>query len=346
MAEIEVTITTVDDRIIDTEGRNANGWLTVRPNKSSEYTNGATYTIALSRTRVRIVDGQLQDTLVLYPTYGAGNVPDTHYIAVFDVNGERFTQYWRLDGSGLASYNLEFGDIEHVIASNSVSEAIENLQGEPDPFTQYFKRSESSSIYTIELADDDLGKLVRVDSATGKIDPSLFDSFPSGTRLLFQQIAPPTGWTRDTAAAFVDAIMVTAAAAAVSVGSGGSGNARTFAHVHTSPAHGHPGSTYPNHNHGLNAHTHGLSSHTHDVNGSGVTVTQFAYPATGTDTYFYHTYSGSGSTAGPSNNTSGAASGDTATDGGGSVTIATAAATINSTSISPKYFEVIVAEKD
>lgn len=328
MAEIEVTITTVDDRIIDTEGRNANGWLTVRPNKSSEYTNGATYTIALSRTRVRIVDGQLQDALVLSPTFGAGNVPETHYIAVFDVNGERFTQYWRLDGSGLASYDLEFGDIELVVASNNISEAIEDLQGEPDPFTQYFKRSESSSVYTVDLADDDLGKLVRTDSATGKIDPSLFDSFPTGTRLLFQQITPPSGWTRDTASAFVDAIMVTAAAVAVSVGSGGSGDARTFAHVHTSPTHNHSGSTYPNHSHSDGSHNHLLNPATPDI------LWAYTSDPGGGFAFFHFTQ------------TPDTASITTNTDGGGSVTIASQAVTINSTSISPKYFEVIVAEKD
>ena len=40
---------------------------------------------------------------------------------------------------------------------------------------------------------------------TSVLDSSLF--FPSGTRLLFQQLTPPTGWTKDTSAAANEAIL-------------------------------------------------------------------------------------------------------------------------------------------
>jgi hypothetical protein len=52
-----------------------------------------------------------------------------------------------------------------------------------------------------------LGKL----QVTSSIDPDVWVSvgpeFPSGTRMPFQQTTPPTGWTKESAAAYNDAVM-------------------------------------------------------------------------------------------------------------------------------------------
>jgi len=96
---------------------------------------------------------------------------------------------------------------------------------------------------------------------------------PAGTRMLFNQPAPPVGWTQEVGAAFNDTSVRTvtgaggATAGSTSWGSwnfGGTFNANAFTiSVAQLPAHNH-GITDPTHNHAVND-----PSHSHGPGGSG-----------------------------------------------------------------------------
>ena len=119
----------------------------------------------------------------------------------------------------------------------------------------------------------------------------VFSGFPSGTKMLFQQAAAPTGWTKDTTHNNKALRVVT--------GTPGSGGSRTFSDVFQNatvtgtvgnttltldqiPTHTH-GITDPGHTHTLTdpGHTHGFTNKTSDTTGdvwlkSGASGT--AYP--------------------------------------------------------------------
>lgn len=65
----------------------------------------------------------------------------------------------------------------------------------------------------------------QLDAALGLTNTGGLASFPSGTRMSFQQTTAPTGWTKDTTAAINDAILRLVTG---TVGSGGTNAFSTF----------------------------------------------------------------------------------------------------------------------
>lgn len=79
-------------------------------------------------------------------------------------------------------------DISSLLVSIDSSDAITAMTG-------YSKPSAGSAITVNDSLNDAIGKLeARLDGAS--------DGFPSGTRMLFQQSAAPTGWTKETGSGY------------------------------------------------------------------------------------------------------------------------------------------------
>lgn len=135
--------------------------------------------------------------------------------------------------------------------------------------------------------------------------------FPTGTRMLFQQAAAPTGWTKETGAAYNKAMV---AGVTGTPGTGGS-NDPTAAHTHTI------------------AHTHSTPHHHHQ--GEDATWSIIAGSAGGSGTI--------SGVVNPGTTTITKGSFVIPTSGGGTTGSSSAA---NSGTWAPKYFEVIVATKD
>jgi hypothetical protein len=140
--------------------------------------------------------------------------------------------------------------------------------------------------------------------------------FPAGTKMIFYQAAPPTGWTKDTS-------HNDKALRVVSGPGGGSGGTHEL-------------STPPS-----TAHKHTVSSHRHaaslaaSVSGSITVDTSSIFGYYPTSGYAFNQPTGGGSFT-----ASGAASGDTEYGGAGDTSITGPA------SFTPKYIDVIVAIKD
>jgi len=156
--------------------------------------------------------------------------------------------------------------------------------------------------------------------------------FAAGTKLVFYQAAPPTGWTKDTS-------NNDKALRVVSGSGGGSGGTDDLSA---------PPST---------AHTHDMSNHTHTVvdptTGSHTLITSEMPAHTHSCTYGTGpTAGGGGEPAGNSATTTGSTGGGGGHThpGGGTVTSATPSTNTSGpstpTAFAPKYIDVIVAIKD
>lgn len=312
---ISIAITTTDARITDANGDNGYGSVRIRPNESYQYDDGVdVIQVTKATVEILIADGQLQSALNLTPNEGASNVPETYYVVDIDVNNTRRREYWVLQNTPTS---LEWGEVTRVPGPYSVaSSSISVHESEENPHDQYVRFADLIDAGTIGTVSDGGGGIPRVDPVTGKLAasfmPTLYDAFPVGTKLLFSGTLP-TGWTQDDTSSLNGAMLVGTTGVA---SSGGSVDPKTMAHIHTSPAHGHPGSTLPNHGHPIT----NLSSVNTDLTLGGGAY-ELLRQSAGNDT----DYGFSGGSA--------------------SVTIATAAATINSTSISPKYYEVMIGVK-
>ena len=191
--------------------------------------------------------------------------------------------------------------------------------------------------------------------------------FASGTRMLFQQTAAPTGWTKESAAAYNDAALRFTTATATPTGGNDAftthfGTSKSTAaytlleadipgHTHTGPSHQHTG---PSHTHTFTTGTES-ANHTHQqrrfgaavyygVGGSGVRLGTDAesigntVESTGTESAtHYHTGT---SDAGGTGNTGAAGTGATGSTGGGGGHSHTLS------NFDLKYVDCIVAEKD
>jgi len=158
--------------------------------------------------------------------------------------------------------------------------------------------------------------------------------FAAGTKMLFYQAAPPTGWTKDTS----NNDKALRVVSGVGGGSGGThdlSSPPSTAHVHAGPSHTHEGA----------AHTHGGVTVSVTVSGStggasgGTTWFDATAMSSGVSYDSHsHAFSGSGSGSG----STGAASGSLTTGAGGTGNTSSA----SPTAFAPKYIDVIVAIKD
>lgn len=166
---------------------------------------------------------------------------------------------------------------------------------------------------------DYLSGLLGTDGTAATALATLGAGFPTGTRMVFQQTTPPTGWTKDTAAALNDAAMRIVTG---TVGNGGSvafstWNAQTSVGATTLTE-----AQIPSHTHGINIYR--LSVGTSGTNGGTV-------PQVGGGGYSSTpTWNAMGSGIGALSNAS--------TGGGGSH--------VHSLTHGLKYYDFIVASKD
>ena len=222
------------------------------------------------------------------------------------------------------------GDINNALAA-----LVSNNSGATEPATPY--------AYMFWV-DTSVGQLkVRNGSNTGWIALGditlanlghLTSYFPAGTKLIFYQASPPTGWTKDTA-------NNDKALRVVSGGGGGTGGTHNLSsppstahthdlgsHYHAAPASGPHALTVneiPLHSHSFSVYNSGPpdSAVAYKANSSSSSVTASTWNNTSTDSG--QTHPSGGNTGVPSNNTSGSGS---------------------PTAFAPKYIDVIVAIKD
>ena len=341
---IDMTIVTTTAQIVDANGVNAFGTVTVTPSQAFTYYDGvSTIQVTNASVQVSVTNGQLDSSLVLAPTTGATQVPEPYYIVDLVANGTEQRFLWTIPAPAAT---IEFNDVQRIASGNSSDDAVTQLLQATNPFKQYLTRSDTVDAATIGAASDGRGYSPRLDKTTGQLpkdmysggtggitasDVPIVDSggyytatevegalqeaalyFPTGTRMIFQQDTAPTGWTKETGAAYGDAMAV------VSVGSftvgvsdtGGSSDAKTHNHTIT--------------------HTHSYSNiaHTHVSIGSGWDASKKA----GTGAFILV----------PSDGYS--ESGAIATDSSPSNTGAASAA--NSGTFTPKYYLQIIAAKD
>lgn len=307
---ISIAITTTDARITDANGDNGYGSVRIRPNESYQYDDGVdVIQVTKATVEILIADGQLQSALNLTPNEGASNVPETYYVVDIDVNNTRRREYWVLQNTPTS---LEWGEVTRVPGPYSVaSSSISVHESEENPHDQYVRFADLIDAGTIGTVSDGGGGIPRVDPVTGKLAasfiPTLYDAFPVGTKLLFSGTLP-TGWTQDATAALNGAMLVGTTGVPAS---GNSADPRTMAHTHTGPSHTHTG---PSHNHDFTL-------------GVMFNETSTAELSTGSDTLAVLI---------PSGNTDSSGTGNTGASGTGNT---------GSTSISPKYYEVMVGVK-
>lgn len=199
--------------------------------------------------------------------------------------------------------------------------------------------------------------------------PASVDQFPSGTRLLFQQTAAPTGWTKDTtynnyalrivngtvgtggSVAFTTAFASQTPSGSVAV-SGGSVSATTLTSAqipgHTHNVGGYTGTVTSDHNHNFSVSGNTNLVTSYPAGQSNTNGAQTAGNTNGTQVYF----SGSGTTAGANQNHQHyfSATTDTGTPGGGShthgFTTPTASFTGNAINLAVQYVDSIIASKN
>ena len=123
---------------------------------------------------------------------------------------------------------------------------------------------------TISAIEDEINQLVGIDT-TKTIQQQLddlasSDGFPSGTKMIFYQAAPPTGWVYETTES--DSMLrCTAAFGGLSGGTDSPVNWSTT-HAHTVQDHTLTVSEIPSHTHGVATHVHSASGGL-DGGGSG-----------------------------------------------------------------------------
>lgn len=265
---IDIQILTTTAAILDADGRTGVGTIRIRPNEPFQYNDGVTdIQVTDATVEIAVSGGQLQSALTLAPNTGASNVPtSTYYIVEVDVNTITYTEYWRLSNTPTS---LEWGEVTRLPNPEDAGGDLltAHIQSS-NPHRGLVQRSDTIDAAATGTVSDGRGGIPRCDPSTGKLPasfmPSTYDAFPTGTRLLFQQTAAPTGWTKDSAAAYNSAMVVGTTG---SVGSGGSADP-TATHTHTGPSHTHTG---PSHTHLLDAAT--FIDYTNVTFGGGNTIT-------------------------------------------------------------------------
>ena len=181
--------------------------------------------------------------------------------------------------------------------------------------------------------------------------------FPSGTKLVFYQAAPPPGWTQD-AAHNDKALRVVSGAGGGNGGTHGLSTPPSINHSHTGPSHTHTGPSHAHDYSDVPQHFHTIDTIRDAVGGPdtaiqdstigtltagnhATNVAGVAAPVTSAAGAGDTGASGTGNTgADGAGNTSAAGAGDTGASGSGNTS------DTNPTAFAPKYIDVIVCTKD
>lgn len=164
---IAMTVVTTSAQILDTNGVNGFGTVTVTPSQAFTYYDGAA-TISVTNNSIveNVTNGKLDNNLVLSPTSNATNAPEVYYIVDIRVNGTYKRLLWSLPAPASTT---EFSDVAVIASGSSVDSAVSALLQAANPFPQYFLRSDSATTLTASAASDGLGLLPRCDPVTGFI---------------------------------------------------------------------------------------------------------------------------------------------------------------------------------
>ncbi|WP_299081608.1 hypothetical protein [uncultured Paraglaciecola sp.] len=347
---IAMTVVTTTAQILDANGANGFGTVTVAPTQASTYFDGVS-TISVTNNAIieNVIDGRLENPLVLSPTSNATNSPEVNYIVDIRVNGTYERILWSLPAPASTT---EFSNVARVSSTESVSDEINAILQAANPLPQYVLRSDTATAPVASAASDGKGYIPRCDTANGKIPTSFITgtggitasdipvvdtggyfttdnveaalqqlgadaaTLPSGTRMIFQQWTAPTGWTRETGSAYHSAFGAIASAS-FTVGAGDTGGTSDVRSSHTHTInHGHSGSTV-------------------DVPSLGVTGTATSIDEGGGTSYNVVIAGSTGASVD---------TGDTVAENNVSLDIATHSG--SSGSYSPKWFSQIIAVKN
>lgn len=177
---IDITLTTVTDRIVNPDGDNGYGAVHLRPNQAFNYDDGAsTVEVSTEKITVLVKDGQLQSALTVHPTKDASHNVETFYVVEYDIDGEQWKEYFSISNTPTT---LEWGDITRVLENQTTSDAITAHEAKANPHTQYLRHDatyETSPGASTE--HDGKGPGVRALKATGKIDSSFLNAAANPT---------------------------------------------------------------------------------------------------------------------------------------------------------------------
>ena len=217
---------------------------------------------------------------------------------------------------------------------NSALQALASVNaGAAEPATTYaYMLWADTTTGLLKMRDGSNTTWVTLGDFTAAHMGHLTTYFPSGTKMVFYQISPPTGWTKDTS-------NNDKALRVVSGAGGGTGGTHGLSS---------PPST---------AHTHDLGNHTHtvvDPTTGSHTLTIAEIPA-----HTHTCYYGTGPTAGGGGEPAGNSMTNTGSTGGGgghthpgggtvtsSIPSTNTSGSSSPTAFAPQYIDVIVAIKD
>lgn len=170
---IDVVISTTTSQIVDTNGANGWGTVSIYPAQAFTYYDGSTtISVTGNATTVTVADGKFSSptTVTLAPSKNASNNPETYYIVDIRVNGTFQRWLWSIPATPLA---YEFTTVPRIASGNSTSSTVSELLSASDPFKQYVLRSDALDTPIAGTASDGRGYIPRGDTTNdNKLDPS------------------------------------------------------------------------------------------------------------------------------------------------------------------------------
>jgi hypothetical protein len=172
---INISVVTTSPQILDSNGVNGFGSITVTPSQAFTYFDGVgTIQVTANSTIVAVENGELASALTLAPNTGANQSPaTTYYIVDLDLNGTSRRELWQLANTPTT---LEFTEVSRYSPNVSVVAASAN------PFRQYLLRSDTLDLPVAGTASDGRGFVPRGDANNGNKIPAawLGGTGPSG----------------------------------------------------------------------------------------------------------------------------------------------------------------------
>ena len=172
---INISIVTTSPQILDSNGVNGFGSITVTPSQAFTYFDGAnTIQVTANSTTIAVENGEFASALTLAPNTGASQSPaTTYYVVDLDLNGTSRRELWQLAATPTT---LEFTQVSRYSPNVSVVAASAN------PFRQYLLRSDTLDTPVAGTASDGRGFVPRGDANNGNKIPAawLGGTGPSG----------------------------------------------------------------------------------------------------------------------------------------------------------------------
>ena len=185
-----MTVVTTTPQILDVNGANGFGKVTITPSQAFTYYDGAaTISVTNDSTIIGVTNGQLDSSLVLAPTSGASNAPEVYYIVELDLNGTLQTILWSLPSPASTT---EFNDVQKIASGTSVDSAVSSLLEASNPFKQYLTRTDTRDTKDAGAVSDGRGAVPRAGVTNGFIDKSFYTASGTGDSALTAADVPIT----------------------------------------------------------------------------------------------------------------------------------------------------------